>query len=92
MTAPAVFDSLGPLTDQVGKSGVLRLSLARDQDRTVIADQYWRIPLQVLPPSYQDADDEAYVYLLNPTGGVVQVTGIGATTSSASSETIPKHS
>jgi len=68
---PAVFDALGPLTDQVGKSGILRLSLARDRERTVIAE-YWRIPLQVLPPSYQDADDEAYVYLLNPTGGVVQ--------------------
>jgi urease accessory protein len=72
VTAPTAFAALGKLTDQVGKSGVLRLSLARDQERTVIVDQYWRIPLQVLPPSYQDADDEAYVYLLNPTGGVVQ--------------------
>lgn len=25
-----------------------------------------------MPPSYQDGDDQAYVYLLNPTGGIVQ--------------------
>jgi urease accessory protein len=72
VTSPGAFDALGPLADQVGKSGALCLSLAPDRGRTVIVDQYWRIPLQVLPPSYQDADDEAYVYLLNPTGGVVQ--------------------
>ncbi len=28
--------------------------------------------MQVMPPSYQDEDDEAYLYLLNPTGGIVQ--------------------
>jgi urease accessory protein len=70
--APAAFAALGPLADQIGKSGVLRLCLARDRERTAIVDQYWRIPLQVLPPSYQDEDDEAFVYLLNPTGGIVQ--------------------
>jgi urease accessory protein len=53
-------------------SGVLRLRLGPKRGRTDVVDQYWRIPLQVLPPSYQDEDDEAYVYLLNPTGGIVQ--------------------
>jgi urease accessory protein len=37
-----------------------------------VVDQYWRIPLQLLPPSYQDDDDTAFFYLLNPTGGIVQ--------------------
>jgi urease accessory protein len=53
-------------------SGVLRLRLGPRRGRTDVVDQYWRIPLQVLPPSYQDEDDEAYVYVLNPTGGIVQ--------------------
>ena len=72
MSLPAAFEALGPLTDEVGKWGVLRLTLAPRRGRTVVADQYWRIPLQGLPPSYQDGDDEAFVYLLNPTGGIVQ--------------------
>ncbi|PYM04422.1 MAG: hypothetical protein DMD82_14475 [Candidatus Rokuibacteriota bacterium] len=72
MSLPAVFETFGPLTDEVGKSGVLRLRLEPRWGRTAVADQYWRIPLQVMPPSYQDDDDEAYFYLLNPTGGIVQ--------------------
>lgn len=64
--------STSRLADGVGKHGVLRLRLASRCGRTVVADQYWRMPLQVMPPSYQDDDDEAYVYLLNPTGGIVQ--------------------
>lgn len=72
MSLPAVFEAFGPLADAVGKSGVLRLRLEPRRGRTAVADQYWRIPLQLMPPSYQDDDDEAYFYLLNPTGGIVQ--------------------
>jgi urease accessory protein len=72
VSLPAVFEAYPPLTDMVGKSGWLRLRLEPRRGRTVVADQYWRIPLQALPPTYQDADDEAYLYLLNPTGGIVQ--------------------
>jgi urease accessory protein len=72
VSLPAAFEVWGTLTDEVGKWGVLRLTLAPRRGRTVVADQYWRIPLQGLPPSYQDGDDEAFVYLLNPTGGIVQ--------------------
>jgi urease accessory protein len=64
--------SSGGADHEVGKSGVLRLRLGPRGVRTVVVDQYWRIPLQVLPPSYQDDDDTAFVYLLNPTGGIVQ--------------------
>jgi urease accessory protein len=72
VSLPAVFETFGPLAAEIGKLGVLRLALAPRGGRTVVAEQYWRIPLQVLPPSYQDDDDSAWVYLLNPTGGVVQ--------------------
>lgn len=72
MSLPAVFEAFEPPAGEVGKSGVLRLALAPRRGRTAVAEQYWRIPLQVLPPSYQDGDDTAWVYLLNPTGGIVQ--------------------
>ena len=69
---PAAFEALGPPPDGSGMSGILRVRLAPRRGRTGVVDQYWRIPLQVMPPSYQDEDDEAYLYLLNPTGGIVQ--------------------
>jgi urease accessory protein len=71
VSEPGALASDPPL-DRVGKAGVLRLRLEAHRGRTVVADQYWRLPLQVMPPSYQDGDDEAWIYLLNPTGGIVQ--------------------
>ena len=61
-----------PRLGEVGKWGRLVLRLAWREGHTVVADQFWTLPLQVMPPSYQDDDDQAYVYLLNPTGGIVQ--------------------
>lgn len=72
MSRPAAFAAFAAPADEVGKSGVLSLALEVRGGRTAVADQYWRLPLQVMPPSYQDEDDEAYIYLLNPTGGIVQ--------------------
>lgn len=37
-----------------------------------MAKQYYKLPLQVLPPHHQDLDGTAFVFLLNPTGGVLQ--------------------
>lgn len=37
-----------------------------------LANQYYKIPLQVLPPHYQDDDGTAFVYILNPSGGIMQ--------------------
>jgi urease accessory protein len=52
-------------------AGVLQLVLRRTGTRTVIADCYSHVPLQVLRPVYLDDNGTAYVYLLNPGGGVV---------------------
>ena len=52
-----------------------RLSLVfrkRADGRTAIAQQYFRLPLQILNPYYQDDDGTAFVYLLNPSGGILQ--------------------
>ncbi len=72
MSPPAAFGASHSRADATGKSGRLDLRLEPRAGRTVVTDQYWTLPLQVMPPSYQDGDDEAYVYILNPTGGIVR--------------------
>jgi urease accessory protein len=58
--------------EEAGKHGILRVVVEARGGRTVVADQFWRVPLQVMPPTYQDDDGQAFLYILNPTGGVVQ--------------------
>ena len=52
-------------------SGVLEMTLRRRGERTVVHDCYSRVPLQVLRPVYLDDTGTAYMYLLNPCGGVL---------------------
>ena len=52
-------------------AGVLRLGLRRTGTRTVLYDCYARTPLRVLRPIYLDDTGMAYLYILNPCGGVV---------------------
>ena len=44
----------------------------RREGRTFLASQHYRLPLQVLTPYYSDGDGTAFVYLLNPSGGILQ--------------------
>jgi urease accessory protein len=60
-----------PTSGRHPNAGVLQLLLRRTGTRTVIADCYSHVPLQVLRPVYLDDNGTAYVYLLNPGGGVV---------------------
>jgi len=56
-----------------GTEGILKLRYRRKQNgKTYIANQFYQLPLQVLPPYYDDADGTAFTYLLNPSGGVLQ--------------------
>ncbi|MDD3168074.1 MAG: urease accessory protein UreD, partial [Eubacteriales bacterium] len=56
-----------------GTEGILRLRYRRRQSgRTYIANQFYQLPLQVLPPYYEETDGTAFTYILNPTGGVLQ--------------------
>jgi urease accessory protein len=50
---------------------MLHLILRRAGTRTVIEDCYYQVPMQVLRPVYLDDHGTAYVYLLNPCGGVL---------------------
>ncbi len=54
-------------------TGKLSLTFRKKQDgQTYVAHQYYKLPLQVMQPYYEDRDGTAFVYLLNPSGGVLQ--------------------
>ena len=59
------------IDSSAGRHGKLKLVFAEQNDRTVMAESFFRVPLQVMKPRY-DASGCACVYLLSPTGGVVQ--------------------
>ena len=53
-------------------TGALSLTFRRKSTgKTYIADQYFKIPMQIMPPHYQDEDGTAFIYLLNTGGGVL---------------------
>jgi len=55
----------------IGREGVLRLVFEQRENNTVLVENYSRPPLQVMRP-IRDAAGCLCVYLLSPTGGVVQ--------------------
>lgn len=55
----------------IGREGELRLKFARVEDKTVLVENYSRPPLQVMRP-IRDQTGCVCVYLLSPTGGIVQ--------------------
>ena len=59
------------IDSSAGRHGELRLAFARRNHRTVMTESFFRVPLQVMKPRY-DTSGCACVYLLSPTGGVVQ--------------------
>lgn len=44
----------------------------KSNGQTYLAKKYYEVPLQVMPPHYQDDDGTAFLYLLNPSGGILQ--------------------
>ena len=59
------------IDSSAGRYGELKLVFAQRDNRTVMAENFCRVPLQVMKPRY-DASGCACVYILSPTGGVVQ--------------------
>jgi urease accessory protein len=55
----------------IGREGELRLTFERHEDKTVLSQNYSRPPLQVMR-AIRDEAGCLCVYLLSPTGGVVQ--------------------
>ncbi|MDR0875462.1 MAG: urease accessory protein UreD [Clostridiales Family XIII bacterium] len=54
-----------------GATGKLKLVFRSNGKQTSLAEQYYKLPLQVLPPHDQDGDGTAFVYFLNPSGGIL---------------------
>lgn len=44
----------------------------KENGQTYLANQYFKLPLQVMKPHYYDNDGTAFIYLLNPGGGIIQ--------------------
>ena len=59
------------IDSSAGRHGKLSLAFTQQNNRTVMAESFFRVPLQVMKPRY-DESGCACVYLLSPTGGVVQ--------------------
>ena len=59
------------IDSNAGRHGELKLAFTQQDNRTVMAESFFRVPLQVMKPRY-DESGCACVYLLSPTGGVVQ--------------------
>lgn len=59
------------IDSSAGRHGELKLGFTQQNDRTVMTESFFRVPLQVMKPRY-DKSGCACVYLLSPTGGVVQ--------------------
>jgi urease accessory protein len=59
-----------------GKAGILRLKLENDQGtgKTVIREQYCRVPLFIQRAIYleETLPEMAYVYIISPSGGILQ--------------------
>ncbi len=59
------------IDSSAGRHGELRLAFTQRDNSTMMAESFFRVPLQVMKPRY-DESGCACVYLLSPTGGVVQ--------------------
>ncbi len=54
-------------------NGEIKLVFRRHSNgKTILARQYSKVPMQVLKPHYYDVDGTAFVYSLNPAGGILQ--------------------
>lgn len=55
-------------------NGCISLEIGKKCDESgesYIEKQFYKLPLQVLTPFYQDRDGTVFVYLLNPSGGIL---------------------
>lgn len=65
---------LGADTGMEQPTGRLSLVFRKraSSEKTYVAEQYFKLPLQIMNPHYQDEDGTAFIYLLNPSGGILQ--------------------
>lgn len=69
MTCPA---KMHPVVDIAGKHGCLKLNFGVSAGKTVLRDGAWTAPLKMAKPFYLDNSGEAFIYVMNPSGGMVR--------------------
>lgn len=59
---------------RAGKVGLLALTLENKQGRTILAENYHQVPLQVQKALYIDEEmpHMPYIYIMSPSGGILQ--------------------
>lgn len=60
-----------PTLDSVGRRGTVAYEFVREARRTVLSHSTCTSPWHFFPPSYPDDSGCAYVWLVNPSGGLV---------------------
>lgn len=58
-----------------GQIGGLRFGLVDSGGRTVLGDCYQQVPLRILPPFHFPTEPAAFLYLINPTAGLMDGDG-----------------
>lgn len=59
--------------EEMKANGKISIVFRRRSDgKTYMAKQYYKLPMQVMKPHYYDKDGTAFVYSLNPAGGILQ--------------------
>lgn len=69
MTFPV---KMHPVVDLAGKHGRLKLNFGVSAGKTVLRDSAWTAPLKIAKPFYLDNSGEAFIYVMNPSGGMVR--------------------
>ena len=55
-------------------NGEIQLEIGKKEtgeQESYIEKQYYKLPLQIMTPFYQDSDGTVFLYLLNPSGGIL---------------------
>ena len=53
----------------VGKHGIVDVRFEKSQNKTVLRNEFSRIPLKIIKPFYPEEDGTAYLTIISPTGG-----------------------
>ncbi|MBO5623311.1 MAG: urease accessory protein UreD [Butyrivibrio sp.] len=49
----------------------IQVATEKNGTKSYVKKQYFKLPIQIMPPFYQDEDGTVSLYLLNPSGGMV---------------------
>ncbi len=57
--------------NMVGKHGIIDVKFEKSANKTILRNEFSRIPLKIIKPFYPEKDGTAYLTIISPTGGHV---------------------